>query len=57
MSDVDPQGPPNGSNKVAKGGCYDSFADGVRVSERMGLPPDHADPFTGFRVAADVSGQ
>lgn len=53
MPDNDPQGPETGINKVAKGGCYDSFADGVRVPERIGLPPDHADPFTGFRVAAD----
>jgi formylglycine-generating enzyme required for sulfatase activity len=38
-------------NKIVKGGCYDSFADGVRVSERLALPPDHADIYTGFRVA------
>lgn len=53
MSDIDPKGPPHGTSKVAKGGCYESFADGIRVSERMGLSPDHADPFTGFRVAQD----
>jgi len=47
----DPQGPPSGTNKVAKGGCYDSLADGVRVAERMPLPPDYCDPYTGFRVA------
>jgi len=29
------------------------LADGVRVAERMGLPPEHADIYTGFRVAAD----
>lgn len=51
MSDKDPQGPPNGTKKVVKGGCYDSFADGVRVSERLGLPPDHTDAYTGFRIA------
>lgn len=43
--------PSSGTEKVVKGGCYDSFADGVRVAERMGLPPDHADRYTGFRVA------
>lgn len=43
--------PPSGEFKVAKGGCYDSLGDGVRVAERMGLHPDHADPYTGFRVA------
>lgn len=46
-----PQGPPSGSNKVAKGGCYDSLAAGVRVAERIAMPPDHWDAFTGFRVA------
>jgi formylglycine-generating enzyme required for sulfatase activity len=46
-----PQGPESGSEKVAKGGCYDSFPDGVRVAERMALPPSHTDAFTGFRVA------
>ena len=46
-----PKGPDQGTDKVAKGGCYDSTADGVRVSERMPLPPDHADAYTGFRVA------
>lgn len=42
---------PSSGNRVVKGGCYDSFADGVRVSERLALPPDYADIYTGFRVA------
>lgn len=54
MSDKDPQGPETGTLKVVKGGCYDSLADGVRVSERMGLAPGHADAYTGFRVAFDT---
>ena len=37
--------------QIAKGGSYDSFADGVRVSERIALPLDHSDIYTGFRVA------
>ncbi len=41
------------AKKVAKGGCYDSTAQGVRVAERIGLYPEHTDPFTGFRVAKD----
>jgi formylglycine-generating enzyme required for sulfatase activity len=53
MPEDNPQGPTFGDAKVAKGGCYDSFAEGVRVAERIGLPPDHTDPYTGFRVAAD----
>jgi len=37
--------------RIAKGGCYDSLADGVRSFERMLLDPGHLDQFTGFRVA------
>lgn len=48
---TNPKGPESGSLKIAKGGCYDSLADGVRVAERMGLPPEQCDAFTGFRVA------
>lgn len=54
-SDKDPQGPPTGTMKVVKGGCYDSLADGVRVAERLGIPPDHVDAFTGFRIAQDAT--
>lgn len=42
---------PNDQTKIVKGGCYDSLADGVRVSERLALPPDYCDIYTGFRVA------
>lgn len=45
---VDDEG--EGGGRLAKGGCYDSTADGVRVTERISLPPDHCDQFTGFRV-------
>jgi formylglycine-generating enzyme required for sulfatase activity len=38
-------------NKVVKGGCYDSLAQGVRVSERLAIAPDYSDVFTGFRPA------
>lgn len=37
--------------KIVKGGCYDSLADGVRVSERMALAPEWMDAYTGFRMA------
>lgn len=40
--------------KVIKGGCYDSLAEGVRVSERLALPPDYSDIYTGFRAAKRV---
>lgn len=39
------------SLKIVKGGCYDSLSDGVRVSERLALPPEHLDIYTGFRPA------
>lgn len=38
-------------HKVVKGGCYDSLAQGVRVSERLAIAPDYSDVFTGFRPA------
>lgn len=53
MTDSDPTGPSTGTKKVVKGGCYDSLADGVRVAERMGLPPDHTDAYTGFRIVKE----
>lgn len=49
--DRNPQGPSKGTEKIAKGGCYDSLAEGVRVAERIALPPDHSDIYTGFRIA------
>lgn len=51
MPEKNPKGPSEGTNKVVKGGSYDSLSDGVRVSERMGLPPDYSDAYTGFRIA------
>jgi formylglycine-generating enzyme required for sulfatase activity len=41
--------------KITKGGCYDSLADGVRVSERLALSPDYADIYTGFRVVKSAT--
>lgn len=42
---------PQSKQKVMKGGCYDSLADGVRVSERLAAPLEYSDIYTGFRVA------
>lgn len=47
-----PSGPANGTEKIVKGGCYDSLAQSLRVSQRLPLPAEHTDPFTGFRMAA-----
>ncbi len=46
----DPKGPLAGTLKLAKGGCYDSLEEELRVSKRLPLPPEHCDPYTGFRV-------
>lgn len=48
---TNPQGPSKGVTKVAKGGCYDSLAAGVRAAERLSLPLNYCDAFTGFRMA------
>lgn len=48
-----PKGPSTGTLKVVKGGCYDSLAAGVRVAERLGIPLQYADQYTGFRIAFD----
>jgi formylglycine-generating enzyme required for sulfatase activity len=45
----------NSAYQIVKGGCYDSLADGVRVSERLVLPADYSDIYTGFRAARSVS--
>jgi len=43
------------SNKrIVKGGCYDSLEQGVRIAERLVLPPDHSDIYTGFRAARSI---
>jgi formylglycine-generating enzyme required for sulfatase activity len=47
----DPQGPAEGTQKVAKGGCYASLAEELRVSKRLPLDPGHCDAYTGFRIA------
>ena len=51
---LNPQGPSQGIEKLAKGGCYDSLADGVRVSERLPLLTEYMDIYTGFRVSRDL---
>jgi formylglycine-generating enzyme required for sulfatase activity len=53
MPDRDPTGPGNGTKRVAKGGCYDSFAYELRVSARQPLPPETTDAYTGFRIVID----
>lgn len=47
--------PADRSHRLAKGGCYDSTAEGVRVTEKIALPPEHSDQYTGFRVYTEIS--
>lgn len=37
--------------KIVKGGSYNSLARELRVAERLLLPPEHSDIYTGFRPA------
>jgi formylglycine-generating enzyme required for sulfatase activity len=43
---------PNAS-AVARGGAWVSDANGVRVSRRLAMEPDQAEPFVGVRCAHD----
>jgi len=47
---TDPQGPPEGSHKVARGGGADSVSALTRSAYRHDLSPDLRYPFLGFRV-------
>jgi formylglycine-generating enzyme required for sulfatase activity len=46
----DPQGPPAGSAKVTRGGCWQSFATECRSAARAAYPPDRPSNRIGFRV-------
>lgn len=48
-----PLGPARGRLRVVRGGSWGSAPADVRPSSRLGWPPDRADPFIGFRLAAD----
>jgi formylglycine-generating enzyme required for sulfatase activity len=49
---VDPQGPPEGSRRVLRGGVWNIGAIGCRVASRIGLGPDTCGSYFGFRVAS-----
>lgn len=54
---VNPQGPPQGQGRVAKGGsflCHASYCNRYRVAARTMTTPDSSLSHTGFRLAADV---
>ncbi|HSW86260.1 MAG TPA: SUMF1/EgtB/PvdO family nonheme iron enzyme [Rhabdochlamydiaceae bacterium] len=43
------------THKITKGGSYDSPAFDLRVAAKTSLYPDTCDPYTGFRIAFDIS--
>jgi formylglycine-generating enzyme required for sulfatase activity len=45
-----PQGPEIGSNRVARGGCWGSYARRCRSASRSGDDPDNHDFIVGFRL-------
>jgi formylglycine-generating enzyme required for sulfatase activity len=52
-----PQGPPNGTNKLIKGGsflCHASYCNRYRVAARTANTPDSTSSHCGFRCARDV---
>ena len=48
---TDPQGPPNGSNRVFRGGAWLNDAGGCRSSDRGSNDPSFRIDYLGFRVA------
>ena len=54
---VDPPGPSRGSNRVSRGGSWNSPARYCRSASRCGRWPDFRFGFQGFRVAAVPSSQ
>jgi len=50
----DPSGPPAGSRRVHRGGCWDYHARGCRSAHRGGYSPGNRDDSLGFRLAANT---
>jgi formylglycine-generating enzyme required for sulfatase activity len=48
---TDPEGPPAGTQRVARGGCWYYFAHYARSAYRIAVPPDGRNAYFGFRVA------
>ena len=48
---TDPTGPATGSYRVIRGGGWDSYARGCRVSDRDGSYPDYKNSNLGLRLA------
>ena len=57
---VDPQGPPQGTARVMKGGshlCHRSYCYRYRVGARSSSPPDSGSGNVGFRIAMHSEGE
>jgi sulfatase modifying factor 1 len=52
--DVDPKGPGDGSERIARGGGWGTTTDRCRCAARFHDPPDTRYAGTGFRVALDI---
>ncbi|MEI7683618.1 MAG: formylglycine-generating enzyme family protein [Planctomycetota bacterium] len=53
----DPQGPAEGVFRVVRGGCWRSQIATCRSAYRNALMPHNRDPYTGFRVAFQTTGE
>jgi formylglycine-generating enzyme required for sulfatase activity len=53
----DPPGPPKGSDRVMRGGCWGSHGGECRSAHRVRLGPTGRCDYLGFRVALDLSGR
>jgi len=51
--EMNPQGPPNGENKVRRGGAFCSFPDLLHIAKRSYSKPDGKFRYLGFRLAHD----
>jgi formylglycine-generating enzyme required for sulfatase activity len=47
---TDPKGPSSGSERVYRGGCFDSYTSGVRAANRLSGKPDVRNSSVGFRL-------
>ena len=48
-AETNPVGPASGGNRVIRGGCFDTGAEGCRSAHRRGLNPDASATTVGFR--------
>lgn len=54
---TDPLGPPNGAERVLRGGSFGGDAEDIRATDRDTAPPDTRSEYNGFRCAVAVVAQ